>query len=171
MDHTRTKWGIGLGLSYYFAVNAEGDPSINLLIILLTGIILYILLWIFGSAYKHLLVSLQESVFIALSCLLASASLYIRTTTAFDLVSKQTGITLSVLTMAFVLFLVILSYHVCQRIKLLLFDRYFKQEKLFKSLRLVPDQESSVKQISYQNTVKPTVSYVALSDLRPPTND
>lgn len=61
---------------FKFAVNAEGDPNINLLIILLAGMILYILVWVFGSAYKHLLVGLQESVFIVLSCLLVSASLY-----------------------------------------------------------------------------------------------
>ena len=144
-----------------FAANAEGDPNINLMVILLIGAVPPLMVWIFGTVYKSKINSILDSVFVLLLSTLASASLYIRTT-SLDVERKQTTITMSIFAAAFSLFLIIVAYHSFILIK-------STASKLFKRRNhLISDSspsESSNKQDGEQNRTAPTVSYIALSEL------
>ena len=153
-----------------FAANAEGDPNINLMIILLIGVAPYLVVWIFGTVYKNKANSILESAFILLLSTLASASLYIRTT-SLNVEGKQTAITTSIFAAAFFLFLIIFAYHFFVLIKS---TAYVKLPMCRNPLHtLVPDSsatELSSELASDTNFTTPSVSYVALSELTPHMN-
>ena len=156
-----------------FAANAEGDPNINLMVILLVGVAPYLVIWIFGTVYKSKANSILESAFILLLSTLASASLYIRTT-SLDVEGKQTAITTSIFAAAFSLFLVIIAYHSFKLIK----STISKLTKLTKHGNflhtITPDKSAtnlSSEPVSDQKLTAPTVSYVALSELVSHTDD
>ena len=153
------------------AANAEGDPNINLMVILLIGVAPYLVVWIFGTVYKRRVSSILESVFVLLLSMLASASLYIRTT-SLNVEGKQTAITTSIFVAAFFLFLVIIAYHLFKLIKLTAnkLTKYTCRNFLH---TITPDMyasasEPSSKQTSDQKFTAPSVSYVALSELITP---
>jgi hypothetical protein len=112
-----------------FAANSEGDPNINLMVILLIGVAPYLVVWIFGTVYKSKANSILESAFVLLLCILASASLYIRTTSLY-VEGKQTAITTSIFSAAFFLFLVIIAYHLFKIVKLTV-SKLIKRRKIF----------------------------------------
>ena len=147
-----------------FAANAEGDPNVNLMVILLIGVTPYLVIWIFGTVYKSKANSILESAFVILLTTLASASLYIRTT-SLDVEGKQTVITSVIFAAAFSLFLVIIAYHSFILVKL-------TASKLSKCRSvphtLIPDSsatELSIEQASDQKFIGPSVSYIALSPI------
>ena len=150
-----------------FAANAEGDPNINLLVIALIGMVPYLLVWMLGSAYKNKIVSVLESVFVILLGTLASASLYVRTS-SLDVESKQTVVTVPVFAIAFALFLAIMAYHSYRLIK----SPILRKCRYFPNL-LVPTlaTELSTGQESDQKPSIATVSYVTLSELKPHIDD
>ena len=139
-----------------FAANAEGDPNINLMVILLIGVTPYLVVWIFGTVYKSKANSIFESAFVLLLSTLASASLYIRTT-SLDVEGKQTAITVSIFAAAFFLFLVIIAYHLFKFI-------YSMISKLSKHRHMISAEISNEK-VTDQKLTAPSVSYIALSEL------
>ena len=147
-----------------FAANSEGDPNINLMVILLIGVAPYLVVWIFGTVYKSKVNSILESAFVLLLNILASASLYIRTT-SLDVEGKQTIITTSIFTAAFFLFLVIIAYHSFKFIKSTL-SKLTKRRKFLPTF--TPDTsttEVSSERASDKKFSIPSVSYIALSEL------
>ena len=153
-----------------FAANAKGDPNINLMVILLIGVAPYLVVWTFGTVYKSKANSILESAFILLLSILASASLYIRTI-SLDVGGKQTAITSSIFAAAFSLFLIIIAYHLFMLIK----SKISKLTKGRNFLRTItPDTSATELSNGRANDQKfsvPSVSYVALSELTPPSDD
>ena len=147
-----------------FAANAEGDPNINLMVILLVGVTPYLVIWIFGTVYKSKANSILESAFILLLSTLASASLYIRTT-SLDVEGKQTAITTSIFTAAFSLFLVIVAYHSFKLIKLTVTKLTKGKNILHTIMPNTSATELVSERASDQKLTAPSVSYVALSEL------
>ena len=139
-----------------FAANAEGDPNINLMVILLIGVTPYLVVWIFGTVYKSKANSIFESAFVLLLSTLASASLYIRTT-SLDVEGKQTAVTVSIFAAAFFLFLVIIAYRLFKFI-------YSMISKLSKHRHMISAEMSNEK-VTDQKLTAPSVSYIALSEL------
>jgi hypothetical protein len=153
-----------------FAANSEGDPNINLMVILLIGVAPYLVVWIFGTVYKSKTNSILESAFVLLLSILASASLYIRTT-SLDVEGKQTAITTSIFVAAFFLFLVIFAYHLFKFIKSTI-SKLTKHRKFLPTFTPVtPATEVSSERASDQKFTAPSVSYVALSELTPQSDN
>ena len=129
------------------------------------------MVWIFGTVYKRRVNSILESVFVLLLSMLASASLYIRTT-SLNVEGKQTAITTSIFAAAFFLFLVIIAYHLFKLIKSIA-NKLTKHTCRNFLHTITPDMytsasEPSSKQTSDQKFTAPSVSYVALSELITP---
>ena len=150
-----------------FAVNSEGDPNINLMVILLIGVAPYLVVWIFGTVYKSKINSILESVFFLLLSILASASLYIRTT-SLDVEGKQTAITTSIFAAAFFLFLIIIAYHSFMLTKSTI-SKLTKRRKFLSTDTSAT--EVSSERSSDQKFTAPSVSYVALSELTPQSDN
>ena len=146
-----------------FAANSEGDPNFNLMVILLIGVAPYLVVWIFGTVYKSKVNSILESAFILLLSILASASLYIRTT-SLDVEGKQTAITTSIFAAAFFLFLIIIAYHSFMLTKSTI-SKLTKRRKFLSTDTSAT--EVSSERSSDQKFIAPSVSYVALSELTP----
>ena len=149
-----------------FAANAEGDPNINLMVILLIGVTPYLVIWIFGTVYKTKANSILESAFVILLSTLVSASLYTRTT-SLDVEGKRTVITSLIFAAAFFLFLVIIAYHSFIQIK-------STASKLC-MCRNVPHtlttDSSATKSSIELASDHPSVSYIALGELSPHTDN
>ena len=153
-----------------FAANAEGDPNINLMVILLIGLAPYLVVWIFGTVYKSKANSILESVFILLLSILASASLYIRTT-SLDVEGKQTAITSSVFAAAFSLFLIIVTYHLFMLIRSTISKLTEDRNFLCTIMADASATELSSKRANDQKFSAPSVSYIALSELTPQSDN
>ena len=155
-----------------FAANAEGDPNINLMVILLVGVAPYMVIWIFGTVYKSKANSVLESAFILLLSTLASASLYVRTT-SLGVQDKQTVITTSILATVLSLFVAIVAYHSFIVVK----SMTSRLTKSRKSLHMHIQDTSAVQlpdelqRAGEKKLVGPSVSYVALSELVSQTDD
>ena len=149
-----------------FAANAEGDPNVNLMAILLIGVAPYLVVWTFGNVYKSKINSILESAFVLLLSTLASASLYIRTT-SLNVERTQTAIASSIFAAAFFLFLVIIAYHLFKLIKLIA-NKLTKHTYRKFVHTITPDtsaSELSSERASDQKFIVPSASYVALSEL------
>jgi predicted outer membrane repeat protein len=153
-----------------FAANSEGDPNINLMVILLIGVAPYLVVWIFGTVYKSKANSILESAFVLLLSILASASLYIRTT-SLDVEGKQTAITMSIFAAAFFLFLNIVAYHLFKFIKSTISKLTKRRKFLPTFMPDTPATEVSSERASDQKFTAPSVSYVALSELTPQSDN
>ena len=96
-----------------FAFNALGDPSVNLLAIGSVTAVLPIVYALFGNKiYKTWYLSMLELSFIANLCILALATLYIRSTEG-----NQNAVTFTSISIAFATFIGIVTYHSAQQIK------------------------------------------------------
>ena len=91
-----------------FAANAEGDQNINLFIIVLFSVIPHFIIWNTGSVYKNKATNILESVFIILTGLLATASLYVQAGSR----DKQAIVTTTFLGTVFGVFILIVCYHI-----------------------------------------------------------
>ena len=153
-----------------FAANAEGDPSINLLLILVIGAVPHLLVWIFGSVHKSKINSILECAFVILLCTLGSASLYIRTT-SLDEGGKQNVISTSIFGTAFCFFLVIMAYHTFIRMKSITSNRCAQRNILSTFIPKAEPSLVSVFKFESGMPLEPTVSYVSLSELKPNSVD
>jgi len=104
------------------AVNALGDPSLNLLFVILTGNCLLALEWIFRGIYKEWPFDILEaSCFLNVS-ILSAATLYVRSTGG-----NQVAITSTSTGIAFATLIGILMYHTYHRITKSVYWRRLKQ--------------------------------------------
>ena len=93
-----------------FAFNVQGDPSVNLLVIVICTCLHLVFCWNLGTVYKNRLLNILDSYFLLLLGILAGASLYARTD---DVVTnKQEAITKSVIGLAFAVFTLIVVVHI-----------------------------------------------------------
>ena len=100
-------------LFFLFAFNALGDPSVNLLAISSVTALLPIVYAIFENRiYKTWYLNILELSFIANLCILALATLYIRSTGG-----NQNAVTFTSISIAFATFIGIVTYHSAQQIK------------------------------------------------------
>ena len=97
-----------------FAFNTQGDPNINLLVIVFCTCI-HVIAWNIGTVYKNHILNIIESNFIISLGIYAGASLYIRTGTEIE--DKQNIITNCVVGTTFVVFVFIVIFHIVQLIK------------------------------------------------------
>ena len=125
------------------------------------------MVWIFGTVYKSKVNSILESAFILLLSILASASLYIRTT-SLDVEGKQTAITTSIFAAAFFLFLIIIAYHLFMLTKSTI-SKLTKRSKFLSTDTSAT--EVSSERASDKKFTAPSVSYVALSELTPQSDN
>ena len=96
-----------------FACNALGDPSVNLLAIGSVTAILPIVYAVLGNRiYKTWYLNMLELSFITNLCILALATLYIRSTGG-----NQNAVTFTSIGVAFATFIGIVTYHSAQQIK------------------------------------------------------
>ena len=96
-----------------FAFNAVGDPSINLLAIISITVVLLIIYALLGNRiYKTWYLNVLELSFIVNLCILAVATLYIRSTGG-----NQNAVTFTSVSVAFATFVGIVIYHSAQQIK------------------------------------------------------
>ena len=98
-----------------FAFNALGDPDINLLAIASVTGMLLIFYALFGNRiYENWYLNVLELSFIANLCVIAIATLYIRTRTTRG---NQNAVTFISISIAFATFIGIITYHLVQQIK------------------------------------------------------
>ena len=96
-----------------FAVNALGDPSVNLLAIISITVVLLIVYALLGNRiYKTWNLNVLELSFIVNLCILAGATLYIRSTGG-----NQNAVTFTSVSVAFATFIGIVIYHSVMQIK------------------------------------------------------
>ena len=98
-----------------FAFNVQGDPSVNLLVIVIFTCVHIISCWNLGTVYKNQFMNILESYFLLSLGVLAGASLYARTGDA--MISKQEAITKSIVGTTFAVFNLILVFHILKRTK------------------------------------------------------
>ena len=122
-----------------FALNALGDPSVNLLAI---GSVTAVLL-LGKTIYKSWYLNILELSYIANLCILALASLYIRSTGG-----NQNAVTFTSISIAFATFVCIVAYHSIQQIKQI--PKLWKVFEQNDNNELVPqsDEDSDLEDVS-----------------------
>ena len=129
-------------LFFLFAFNALGDPSVNLLAICSVTVVLLIAYAVFGNRiYKTWYLNLLELSFIANLCILALATLYIRSTGG-----NQNAVTITSISIAFATFIGIVAYHSALQIKHApkLWKKVFPQNDIYE---LVPKTDEDLEGI------------------------
>ena len=127
-----------------FALNALGDPSVNLLAIGSVTAVLLIAYALLGKTiYKSWYLNVLELSFIANLCILALASLYIRSTGG-----NQNAVTFTSISIAFATFVCIVAYHSIQQIKQI--PKLWKVFEQNDNNELVPqsDEDSDLEDVS-----------------------
>ena len=149
-----------------FALNALGDPSVNLLAIgSITSILLIIVYALFGNRiYKNWYLNMLELSFLVNLGILALATLYIRSTGG-----NQKAVTFTSVSVAFATFVGIVIYHSVQQIKHTpqLWRKMFPQDD---TLELVPQTDSDPEGVHPPSPPDPsdgtaTVVHIDLRDL------
>ena len=97
-----------------FACNINGNPSLNLVAILITVLVLLLLCWNSRRVYKNYLLSIMESFFLLNLGLLSSFTLFFRSTPP----ERRSSVTVNIsVGLSFVTFCVILVYHCYQQFR------------------------------------------------------
>ena len=149
-----------------FALNALGDPSVNLLAIgSITSILPIIVYALFGNKiYKNWYLNMLELSFLVNLGILALATLYIRSTGG-----NQNAVTFTSVSVAFATFVGIVIYHSVQQIKHTpqLWRKIFPQDDTYE---LVPQTDSDPEGVHPPSPADPsdgtaTVVHIDLRDL------
>lgn len=150
-------------LFFVFAVNIEGDPQINLLVIVTTVILLLTAFGFTGTVYKISLANYLESFFVFLLGILSSWSLLAKQGSSSH---TQAVVSCVIVGFAFVAFVMIITYHVWLKIK----KKYHLKsiKSLFKSDANLNAQAEDHRIIPQRSPPPPTVTVVNLKDLREP---
>ena len=100
-----------------FAANALGDPRVNLLAIVsaMLGIPIILNLYNTGGVYKKHVTHIVEAFFVLNLTILAAATLLLKVSKASP--RSQEIVTAVLVASAFIVFCVIVTYHVCEQIK------------------------------------------------------
>ena len=93
-------------------INSPRDPSVNLFIIIAMSVGLQTWVWNAGGMYKKWYLNTLESSFILNLALLAAATHHIRLAGG-----NQAAVVYSSVGVAFTTFIVIITYHICQRVR------------------------------------------------------
>ena len=93
-------------------INSPRDPGVNLFIIIATSVGLQTWVWNAGGMYKKWYLNTLESSFILNLALLAAATHHIRLAGG-----NQAAVVYSSISVAFITFIIIITYHICQRVR------------------------------------------------------
>ena len=145
-----------------FAVNALGNPRVNLMLIVSTTFILLSIVWNFGTVYKQRAVNVVETFYIANLGLLAVWTEFNRQSSV-NYVKNQAAISYTMVGSAFIVFLIIISYHVYLQIKnIRAFHWCKKEQQLHQQLSLQPLELN--RHASAAPAHPPTVSFIHLRE-------
>ena len=93
-------------------INSPRDPGVNLFIIIATSVGLQTWVWNAGGMYKKWYLNTLESSFILNLALLAAATHHIRLAGG-----NQAAVVHSSISVAFITFIIIIIYHICQQVR------------------------------------------------------
>ena len=96
-----------------FSMNIRGSANINLLVIIVTVLLLFMHVVLVGSVYKKLYLNIIEYSFFLNLGVLASGTLYTSTITG----QGQTAVAYTSVSIAFVLFITIVVFHILTKLK------------------------------------------------------
>ena len=153
-----------------FAFNVQGDPSVNLLVIVICACVHIVFCWNIGTVYKSRFLNILESYILLSLGVLAGASLYARTGDAQ--INKQEAITKSIVGTTFAVFTLIVVFHILKQTK----SHWNAFSKLL--YRKLKDRVMNPEQVEQEHTPDncindcqcahaPTISYF---ELREPLN-
>ena len=100
-----------------FACNTNGNPSLNLVAIMITLIVLLLLCWNSGQVYKNYVFSVTESFFFANLGILSSFTLFLTSPPSESEDRSLVIVNISV-GLSFVIFCIILLYHCYQHLRM-----------------------------------------------------
>ena len=153
-----------------FAFNAVGDPSINLLAIISITVVLLIIYALLGNRiYKTWYLNVLELSFIVNLCILAVATLYIRSTGG-----NQSAVTFTSVSVAFATFVGIVIYHSAQQIKHSpqLWRRMFPRNSSYEPFPQVLDlNDTAPPRLRDQSDGCATVSHISIHEPLAKQND
>lgn len=151
-----------------FAVNSEGDPNVNLLVMLLFSGIL-IIIKTFGFVYQNKVVGFLETFYTSLLGALAATSLYIRTVVTRESMDRnQTIATVVFVGAALLVLLGIVCYHILLNCKVLYRKAVSRCAKRHHDSATRAAQYDVVETTGTQSRPSctlPTITYVELSEL------
>ena len=99
-------------LSLIFSMNIHGSVDINLLVMIVTVLLLFMHLAVTGGVYKELYLNIIEYSFFLNLGICASATLYTTVTG-----QGQTAVAYTSVSIAFVLFIIIVVFHILTKLK------------------------------------------------------
>ena len=146
-----------------FAFNVQGDPSVNLLVIIICTCAHIVSCWNTGTVYKNWFLNILESHFLLSLGLLAGGSLYARTGDA--IIEKQEAITKSIVGTMFVVFLFIIIFRILKLSKpYLVHWSAFGKLLNWRNKREHPEQVDHEDIPDNNDHCAPTVSYFELRE-------
>ena len=146
---------VRIALFLIFSMNIRGSANINLLAISVTVLLLFMHLAVTGGVYKKLYLNIIEYSFFLNLGILASATLYTTVTG-----QGQTAVAYTSVSIAFVLFIIIVVFHILTKLK-------STQHCNWTSVNILSKFRSALKKLcckerrSHQNT-QPTVTHATV---------